>query len=74
MKQLILLISLVWFSAISPLLAKDLYMDTLSNSDTMLIEYHPIGEFHTSLTPQTGAPRQGILVPENKGPILSALQ
>ncbi len=69
MRQLLLLISLVWFSAISPSLAKDLYMDTLSNSDTILIEYHPIGEFHTSLTPQKGAPRQGVLVPENKGTI-----
>ncbi len=33
----------------------------------MTIEYHPIGEFHTNLTPQTGAPRQGTLEPENKG-------
>ena len=41
----------------------------LSNIDTMKIEYHPIGIFHTSLTPETGAPRQGILQPENKAVI-----
>ena len=38
-----------------------------TNPDTMTIEYHPIGVFHTDLTPLTGAPRQGILQPENKG-------
>jgi tRNA-Thr(GGU) m(6)t(6)A37 methyltransferase TsaA len=37
--------------------------------DNMKIIYHPIGIFHTELTPQTGAPRQGILQPENKGTI-----
>jgi len=37
------------------------------NQDTMTIEYHPIGMFHTKLTPLTGAPRQGILQPENEG-------
>jgi tRNA-Thr(GGU) m(6)t(6)A37 methyltransferase TsaA len=36
-------------------------------SETMVIQYHPIGEFHTGLTPQTGAPRQGILESGNKG-------
>jgi len=35
----------------------------------MKIVYHPIGLFHTELTRQTGAPRQGILQPENKGTI-----
>ena len=35
----------------------------------MIIEYHPIGKFHTSLTPATGAPRQGTLEPENHGTI-----
>jgi len=35
-------------------------------SDTMTIEYHPIGVFHTQMTQETGAPRQGILKPENK--------
>ena len=37
--------------------------------DNTKIIYHPIGIFHTELTPQTGAPRQGILQPENKGTI-----
>jgi tRNA-Thr(GGU) m(6)t(6)A37 methyltransferase TsaA len=35
----------------------------------MKIEYHPIGRFHTSLSPQTGAPRQGILEPGSEGTI-----
>ena len=33
------------------------------------IIYHPIGVFHTEYTPETGAPRQGTLVPESKGHI-----
>lgn len=33
------------------------------------IIYKPIGVFHTSYTPETGAPRQGILMPETKGTI-----
>jgi len=33
------------------------------------IIYNPIGVFHSPLTPQTGAPRQGILAPEIKGEI-----
>jgi tRNA-Thr(GGU) m(6)t(6)A37 methyltransferase TsaA len=35
--------------------------------DNMNVTYHPIGEFHTELTPRTGAPRQGALAPENRG-------
>jgi tRNA-Thr(GGU) m(6)t(6)A37 methyltransferase TsaA len=35
--------------------------------EPMSFEYHPIGEFITDLTPETGAPRQGALTPENKG-------
>lgn len=31
--------------------------------------YTPIGVFHTCYTPQTGAPRQGKLMPETKGTI-----
>lgn len=46
-----------------------LLSDINSNSDTVKIEYQPIGKFCTGLTPQTGAPRQGILQPENKGTI-----
>ncbi|MDY0100234.1 MAG: tRNA (N6-threonylcarbamoyladenosine(37)-N6)-methyltransferase TrmO [Bacteroidales bacterium] len=33
------------------------------------ISYRPIGVFHTDYTPETGAPRQGILKPEGKGRI-----
>jgi len=33
------------------------------------ITYIPIGVFHTDYTPETGAPRQGILIPEGKGKI-----
>ena len=33
------------------------------------IEYQPIGVFHSPLTPQTGAPRQGVLEPDIKGKI-----
>ena len=50
-------------------LTQPILYDMYSNPDTMNIEYQPIGEFHTNLTPQTGAPRQGILQPENKGTI-----
>ncbi len=35
----------------------------------MTREYHPIGEFHSNLTPQSGAPRQGALQPENEASI-----
>ena len=35
----------------------------------MNIEYSAIGEFHTSLSAGSGAPRQGTLQPENKGTI-----
>ncbi|MBN2610545.1 MAG: tRNA (N6-threonylcarbamoyladenosine(37)-N6)-methyltransferase TrmO [Bacteroidales bacterium] len=38
-------------------------------TDTTILEYMPIGIFHTVYTPQTGAPRQGILLPETKGTI-----
>lgn len=36
---------------------------------TLQIIYYPIGVFHTEFTPKTGAPRQGILLPETKGQI-----
>jgi tRNA-Thr(GGU) m(6)t(6)A37 methyltransferase TsaA len=42
----------------------------MSGQDTIQqIIYKPIGVFHTSFTPGTGAPRQGILMPETKGTI-----
>jgi len=47
----------------------DVWFDMHSNPDAMKIEYAPIGEFHTQLTPQSGAPRQGILQPGNRGTI-----
>jgi tRNA-Thr(GGU) m(6)t(6)A37 methyltransferase TsaA len=46
-----------------------LISENLLNDDTMLINYHPIGEFHTGMTPQSGAPRQGILEPGTTGSI-----
>lgn len=40
-----------------------------TNSGIMDINYQTIGEFHSELSPQTGAPRQGALTPENRGSI-----
>jgi tRNA-Thr(GGU) m(6)t(6)A37 methyltransferase TsaA len=51
------------------LLAETTQPEEQAKQDNMKIVYHPIGLFHTELTPQTGAPRQGILQPENKGTI-----
>ena len=39
------------------------------NADTTSIQYHPIGKFHTAYNTKTGAPRQGILLPDTKGSI-----
>ena len=50
-------------------LTQPILYDVYSNPDTMKIEYQPIGKFCTGLTPQTGAPRQGILQPEIEGTI-----
>lgn len=50
-----------------PLLATTIHPERQVKQDPMKIVYRPIGIFHTELTPQTGAPRQGILQPENKG-------
>ena len=52
-----------------PLLDRTNQAEEQIKQDPMKIVYHPIGIFHTELTPQTGAPRQGILQPENKGTI-----
>lgn len=38
-------------------------------SEIQQVTYTPIGVFHTDYTPETGAPRQGILRPEVKGRI-----
>lgn len=69
MKSLTYLILLSLITGITPVYASELLTESRTNSDTMLIEYHPIGEFHTGLTSRTGAPRQGALTPENKGTI-----
>lgn len=39
------------------------------DNSTHNIVYKPIGVFRTSYTPETGAPRQGVLIPEGKGTI-----
>ena len=52
-----------------PLLARTTQPKEQTKQDPIKIVYYPIGLFHTELTPQTGAPRQGILQPENKGTI-----
>lgn len=52
-----------------PLLARANRAEEQMKQDTAKIVYNPIGLFHTELTPQTGAPRQGILQPENKATI-----
>ena len=52
-----------------PLLARTTQAEEQIKQDPMKIVYQPIGIFHTELTPKTGAPRQGILQPENKGTI-----
>jgi|GEM_PF-163181 len=47
----------------------DLHNPQPENPRSMTINYQAIGEFHSELSRQTGAPRQGALVPENKGSI-----
>jgi len=45
------------------------YIMFAQEKDTNTIQYTPIGKFHTNYTPATGAPRQGILMPETEGTI-----
>lgn len=40
-----------------------------TENKSTLVEYTPIGVFHTHQTPETGAPRQGILQADNAGEI-----
>lgn len=40
-----------------------------SDPEPMSVNYQPIGIFKTDLSPESGAPRQGILTPENQGVI-----
>lgn len=52
------------------LIVNSLVVYSMSGQDTIKqIIYKPIGIFHTSFTPETGAPRQGILMPETRGTI-----
>lgn len=62
-------IVLLWIILPTSLLAEQTTQQIKTKPDTMVIEYQPIGEFHTGMTPQTGAPRQGALEPENEGTI-----
>jgi tRNA-Thr(GGU) m(6)t(6)A37 methyltransferase TsaA len=63
------LIVLLLVGCAIPVLAGTIQHEKQIKQDNTEIIYHPIGIFHTELTPQTGAPRQGILQPENKGTI-----
>ena len=63
-----LIVLLLGGCAIS-LLAGTIQPENQIKQDNTKIIYHPVGIFHTELTPQTGAPRQGILQPENRGTI-----
>ena len=58
-----------WIALSALLLTQPVLPDINPTQKNMTIEYHPIGEFHSSLTPQTGAPRQGALQPGNEGMI-----
>jgi len=63
------LIVLLLVGCAIPLLAVTTQPEKQAEQDNTKIVYHPIGIFHTELTHQTGAPRQGILQSENKGTI-----
>ncbi len=69
MKPFLKIVALLWVILPTVLSAEQTAPQIKTKSDTMTIEYHPIGEFHTSMTPRTGAPRQGTLEPENEGTI-----
>ena len=69
MKPFLRTIVLLWIVLPTVLTAEQAALQIKTKPDTMVIEYQSIGEFHTSMTPQTGAPRQGVLEPENEGTI-----
>jgi len=69
MKTFLGTVALLWVVLPTVLSEEQTMSKIQSKPDTMVIEYQPIGEFHTSMTPQTGAPRQGALEPENEGTI-----
>jgi len=69
MKTFLRTVALLWVVLPTVLSAEQTMTKIETKPDTMVIEYQPIGKFHTGMTPQTGAPRQGVLEPENKGTI-----
>ncbi len=58
-----------WLAICSPRIASLVRQENDPTQEIMTMEYHPIGEFHSDLTPQSGAPRQGILQPDNEADI-----
>jgi len=44
-------------------------LNSQSQNRLYSMNYEPIGIMHTDYSPETGAPRQGILVPDNSGTI-----
>ena len=44
-------------------------LNTQSQNRKLSMKYKPIGTIHTDYTPETGAPRQGNLIPDNSGTI-----
>jgi tRNA-Thr(GGU) m(6)t(6)A37 methyltransferase TsaA len=65
-------IFILWSSIVAALPghALPIYQHHQQHHEHMGIAYHPIGEFQSKLTPQTGAPRQGALQPGNAATIL----
>ena len=51
------------------LISTGMAMKAYTQSEMPEITYQPIGIFHTEYIPQSGAPRQGILIPEGQGRI-----
>lgn len=58
-----------YLSIITLILAINLMQMSGQETINQQIIYNPIGIFHTDYTPESGSPRQGILVPEGKGMI-----
>lgn len=64
-----LIVFSTWLAICSPRPASLVRQENNPTHEIMTMEYHPIGEFHSNLTPQSGAPRQGILQPDNEANI-----
>lgn len=58
-----------WIIISSLIFLDPILTGTNQNTENMIISYHPIGEFHSNLTLQSGAPRQGSLQPGNNATI-----